>query len=237
MDVGLVVPLSGLIAAAFALLATVALAVELGVAPGKISNKNKDAKKEKAGRKPEETKASASSSAKDAIQNSADNSSPAQPISDTVRATKSGGMEALAAQQNSSAEAIITLQRSYVDGLLGHRKKYDVAIAILNEYQATEVSEEDKGLLMATQAYLSATRTGSLTSGAFALGGGVKKQTVEIDKETDSDQAPPLSDKKTGERRKPPTRGLSRDTSKKTTTGDDSNPGTARNTRRNSRPE
>ncbi len=239
MDVGLVVPMSGLIAAAFALLATVALAVELGVKPAKMPGKNKDAKDEKKGRQTDEVKGTPGKQQGVMLQNSADNSASTPPISDTVRATESGGMEALVAQQNSSAEAINTLQRSYVDGLLGHRKKYDVALAILNEFQATDVSEEEKGLLVATQAYLSATRTGSLNSGAFSLTGGLpKKQTAELAKPKDTVEATTEGEKKTGERRKPPSRtGLSRDGSKKTTTGDSSPPGTARNTKRNTRPE
>lgn len=239
MDVGLVVPMSGLIAAAFALLATVALAVELGVKPAKKPGKIKDAKDEKKDGPATDVKGAPGKSQGVALQNSADNSTLAQPVSETVRATESGGMDALVAQQNSSAEAINTLQRSYVDGLLGHRKKYDVALAILNEYQATDVSEEEKGLLVATQAYLSATRTGSLNSGAFSLTGGMpKKQTTEIVKPKDTAEATTEGVKKTGERRRPPSRtGLSRDGSKKTIDADNTTPGTARNTKRNTRPE
>lgn len=244
MDVGLVVSMSGLIAAAFALLASVALAVELGVVPGKKSAKNKDAKDKKNDKDAKESKSKSGKSAAVSEQNSTDNvnNNLPQPAFDTVRATESGGMEALVAQQNSSAESINNLQRNYVDGLLGPRKKYDVALAILNEYQAAEVSAEEAGLLVATQAYLSATRTGSLNSGAFSFGGAdktnSKKQTKEISKPNDTADATTAADKKTAERRKPPSRtGLSRDASKKTTTGDESKPGTTRNTKRNTRPE
>jgi hypothetical protein len=239
MDVGLVVQFSGLIAAAFALLASVALAVELGVAPGKISEKNKDAKDEKSVQKATNSKRSRGNSKDEPEPNLTDNSNnnSQQPAFDTVRATESGGMEALAAQQNSSAESINSLQRNFVDGLLGHRKKYDVALAILNEYKSTDVSEEDKGLLMATQAYLSATRTGSLSSGSFLLGGGgdkttSKKQTAETARPDDTTEATSTPEKKTGERRRPPSR---TNLSKKTSSGDEPNPGTARNTKRNTR--
>jgi len=234
VDVGLVVSFTGLIATAFAFLAGVALAVELGVAPGKKSAKVKSAKEEASG---SEVPKSKGSSRRRRTANSTDNGGDTheERLLDDASATEAEGLEkTVATNQNPSPDAINNLQRTYVDGLLGPRKKYDVALAILNEYKTTSVSEEEAGKLMATQAYLSATRTGSLSSGAFKT---PKKETKEIDapkrKDTKESTTPP---KKTGERSRPPS------ASRKTTTGDSESAeqpkGTARNTkRRNTRPE
>jgi hypothetical protein len=166
MDVGSVVSFNGLIAAAFALLAGFALAVELGTAPK--AKKVKPAEEDQGDSEGNEVKPSAITEAY----------SPA-------------------------VDAIQNLQRTYVDGLLGSRGKYDVSLAILNAHETTGVvSEEEAGLMVATQAYLSATRSGSAASGSFlslANVGGFK--TIASIKRT-GEQSVPAEPKKASESRK-----------------------------------
>jgi len=91
---------------------------------------------------------------------------PERPFDQVQPTAGADQFEVLAAKHASAAmDALADLQRTYVDGLLAPRGKYDVALAILNEYnEATSVSEKDVGLTMATEAYLSATRSGTMSS-------------------------------------------------------------------------
>ncbi len=190
MDVGSVVNFNGLIAAAFALLAGFALAVELGSAPK--AQKVKPAEEDQL--------------------DSEDNAVKPSAITEAY---------------SPAVDAIQNLQRTYVDGLLGSRGKYDVSLAILNAHETTGVvSEEEAGLMVATQAYLSATRSGSAASGSFlslASVGGFK--TIASIKKT-GEQSVPVEPKKTIEVRK--TTELKQLPESKSVTGEVKSPSTRR---------
>lgn len=247
MDVGLVVSLSGLIASAFALLAGLALAVELGVAPKKSAkdkpaqDQSKDAQAQK---KSSRTSRRRRVSAK---QPSADNDSE-ELLTDDEESIAARVMEkTIVAERESSIETMRNLQRTYVDGLLSPRVKYDVALSILNEHKATSVSEEEAGLLMATQAYLSATQTGPIGSAAYLFGGETrakKTEEIELSSNREKNTQDTVTPKKTSERSRPSTKtDIQKGVSRKTTAGDQSEStgetrSTARNTnRKNTRPE
>lgn len=191
MDVGTIVESAGLYATLFALLACVALAVELGRKPPKprkpIPDETAEAQLKETAAKVTLDEAKPEVKPPLEIPSRSFGSAPAPPLpppSDSVEKTiipvrpfdqvnvsnQNQQVETEAAQiqtQSDLQEALFAMQRTYVDGLLSSRGKYDVALAILNEYQATNtmnVSEKDVGLTMATEAYLSATRTGNFNT-------------------------------------------------------------------------
>lgn len=235
MDVGTIVESAGLYATAFALLACVALAVELGRKPPKPRKPIPD---ETAEAQPQETAAKVTSSeTKPEVKPTIEIPSrsfastpapPPPPPSDSVENTiipvrpfdqvnvsnqvQQTGTEAMVAAQvqaqNDLQEALFAMQRTYVDGLLSSRGKYDVALAILNEYQTTNtmnVSEKDVGLTMATEAYLSATRTGNFnTSSRVPFLSNIMKGMLAAPEgaDGDSDAASKKAARKTSETRK-----------------------------------
>ncbi|MDZ4835210.1 MAG: hypothetical protein SGJ27_15645 [Candidatus Melainabacteria bacterium] len=258
MDVGQVVNMGGLISAGFALLAGVALSVELGAAPAKIKKAKTDSAE---GQGKNGGKAARGGRARRNNRNGGKNqtSDAHEGEDDADRDFQKDAAETLIIQQDSSADLINNLQRTYVDGLLGPRIKYDVALAILNQYETTTVSEEEAGLMMATQAYLSATRTGSLTDGAAPFGGSagkaaksptgeneqIRRETTEENrKATEENISPPTKTEKPG---RPTLGGLfqkkeqvekeTKKTIEEPPPPPSSRRSTTRNTRRKTRPE
>lgn len=261
MDVGTIVESAGLYATLFALLACVALAVELGRKPPKPRKSVPD---ETAEAQPHETAAKVTSSkTKPEVKPTIEIPSrsfastpapPPPPPSDSVENTiipvrpfdqvnvsnqvQQTGTEAMVAAQvqtqSDLQEALFAMQRTYVDGLLSSRGKYDVALAILNEYQTTNtmnVSEKDVGLTMATEAYLSATRTGNFnTSSRVPFLSNIMKGMLAAPEgaDGDGDAASKKAARKTAETRKP---SESRKTSEIDSTEDKAADGSARSAR------
>lgn len=176
MDAGLAVNNTGLIAALFALMACIALSVELGIRPAPVKQldskdeggKGKETKfsgKEKEGKR---SKGVARKQTKDGLSTSTSEEVEV-PIDPTISLSDNGSSPEMSLEEQGrrrvleSVRKIVELQRKFVDGFLGPRTKYDVAIAMLNEFQNTGVSEKDQGETMATQAYLSATRNLTLS--------------------------------------------------------------------------
>jgi hypothetical protein len=245
MDVGTIVETSGLYAALFALLACIALSVELGRRPPKP--KPLRIEEDLADGKPEEPKVEPKPAAKPTFEIPArtfgapnepppaskpttESDQPVIPVRpfDQVQPTAAVPFDEFAARKAGEVqEALFALQRTYVDGLISPRGKYDVALAILNEYQATatvSVSAKDVGLTMATEAYLSATRTGTLENArvpflsnlmktmmtppeaATAEGGKEKSDKTKLKPQktkTAGEVKPPAKGTASGERRKP----------------------------------
>ena len=55
--------------------------------------------------------------------------------------------------------SITSLRERFIDGYLGPRIKYDVALTVLFESQNKKVEKPDEGLDVATQAFLEATQS------------------------------------------------------------------------------
>lgn len=184
MDVGTIVESSGLYASVFALLACVALAVELGRRPPKPKKMFVDDEEISGAPEPHvaETKSDTKLDSQPATKPSVEIPSRAfgSPVLqqtsvetpgipeipfDQIQPTVVGAFDFAAERKAALAQDnLLTLQRTYVDGFLSPRGKYDVALAILNEYQvsSTIAVSENAGQTMATEAYLSATRTGTI---------------------------------------------------------------------------
>ncbi len=230
MDVGLTVNNTGLISALFALLACIALCVELGNKPAKVPEHASDAEKKKAGeRKGKKGKSAQKSAGKgsqkrgrktaavpdekvERIDDDIETLEATRPLKDRnenarleehrlakeflaktliessskaeAPATSKEAASASASDNGSDDEStlpsaqvkiqdsmrkIVDLQRRFVDGFLGPRGKYDIAIAVLNELQSIGAGESKLAETMATEAYLSATRSTKLTDSREAL--------------------------------------------------------------------
>lgn len=168
MDVAQVVNVNGVISALFALLAGIALAVELGRKPGLRRKESQSAGAEPGGKSKKKGKEGAEPEAPQPAREAdpfslAKTVIPVKPF-DNVQSTEAGLLDQMGIHMDSSSslERLSEMQSIYVDGLLCSRNKYDVALAILNEYQeaAAMPENQDSAVLMATQAYLSATRSG-----------------------------------------------------------------------------
>ncbi len=209
MDVGTIVESSGLFAALFALLACVSLAVELGRRPPKPkrmfvedeelldTDKPSNVAPESPGAPP----------AKDPAKPSVEIPSrgfgspvvtetvaeapgiPEIPF-DQVQPTIASAYDFAAERKAALAQDnLLILQRTYVDGFLSPRGKYDVALAILNEYRvsSTIAVSENVGQTMATEAYLSATRTGKMESERAPFLAGLMKTILTPSAESTAD--------------------------------------------------
>lgn len=190
MDVGTIVENSGLYASVFALLACVALAVELGRRPPKPKNMfvadeetTVEAGQNTTATKPDDTtdsKPHTKPHTKPSVeipsrafgspvlqQTTVEPAAIPEIPFDQLQPTVVGAFDFAAERKAALAQDnLLVLQRTYVDGFLSPRGKYDVALAILNEYQvsSTIAVAENAGQTMATEAYLSATRTGTITT-------------------------------------------------------------------------
>jgi hypothetical protein len=210
VDVGTIVENSGLLAALFALLACVALAVELGRRPPKpkqmfvsddeLSESDKTSKTEdKTQTAPVESTGPAKPSLE--IPSRGFGSPVLQPAPaavsaipevpfDQVQPTIANASDFAAERKASLAhDNLLILQRTYVDGFLSSRGKYDVALAILNEYRvsSTIAASTNVGQTMATEAYLSATRTGAIEGDRAPFLAGLMKSIISQPAETIAD--------------------------------------------------
>lgn len=64
-----------------------------------------------------------------------------------------------ASELDESNASITSLRGRFIDGFLGPRIKYDVALTVLYESQNKKVEKPDEGLDVATQAFLEATQS------------------------------------------------------------------------------
>lgn len=153
MDVGLFVTTNGVLASVFALLAAIALGVELGQRPFNPAQAkaNTTPPAGKGGAAPAKGK-------NGKAQKSPDRADKAKVGSDEKTVVASVESSSLSSMDE-SVLSVVDMQRRFVDGFLGARTKYDVALAILNEYKEAGLTAdtEEGGATMAKQAYLSAT--------------------------------------------------------------------------------
>ncbi|MBX3150242.1 hypothetical protein KF728_08860 [Candidatus Obscuribacterales bacterium] len=209
MDVGTIVESSGLFAALFALLACVSLAVELGRRPPKpkkmfvedeeLLETEKPSKVEPQSQVPPAAKAPAKPSveipsrgfgspviAETAAEVPGIPEIPFDQVQPTIASAYDFAAERKAAL---AQDNLLILQRTYVDGFLSPRGKYDVALAILNEYRvsSTMAFSENVGQTMATEAYLSATRTGKMESERAPFLAGLMKTILTPSAESTTD--------------------------------------------------
>lgn len=139
MDVQATVGNTAFITAIFAFLSCIALWVELGDKP-KVdeSSENEDSGK------------------------SSPNTLPADQIDktiDTTHAALTDGIARSEIKETTSGASLTSLRARFVDGFLGPRIKYDVALTTLYESQNKKVETPDEGFDMATQAFLEATQS------------------------------------------------------------------------------
>lgn len=143
MDVGLVVGNVGYLAALFAGLSALALAVQLGEPPVIDKNKKKSV-------------AASRSNLKVASKQKQPTSQIASPDQD-VTFTTEGGFVGNELPNNELS--ISDLRQTFVDGFSGPRSKYDIALTILHEIQSDAGATIDGGSTMAAEAYLDATHS------------------------------------------------------------------------------
>ncbi len=153
MDVGLFVTTNGVLASIFALLAAIALGVELGQRPFDPAQLKTNANPPtgKGGAAPPKGKNGKAQKSP----NPADKAKLGADEKTVVASVESSSLSSM----DESVLSVVDMQRRFVDGFLGARTKYDVALAILNEYQEAGLTAdtEEGGATMAKQAYLSAT--------------------------------------------------------------------------------
>lgn len=138
MDVGLIVGNVGYLAALFAGLSALALAVQLGEPP--VTDKNK--------------KKSESASRSKQKQPSHQIANPDQDV------TFNAEGKLVANEMTSDQELSLSdLRKTFVDGFSGPRSKYDIALTILHEIQSDAGGTMDGGSTIAAEAYLDATHS------------------------------------------------------------------------------
>jgi|AGTN01.2.fsa_nt_gi hypothetical protein len=142
MDVGLVVGNVGYLAALFAGLSALALAVQLGEPP--VSDKGKQKKRESNGNRSKTSRLQAKEPQL---------ASPDQDV--TFNAEGKLVANELTVNQELSLN---DLRKTFVDGFSGPRSKYDIALTILHEIR-NDGGTIDGGSTMAAEAYLDATHS------------------------------------------------------------------------------
>jgi len=159
MDVGLVVGNVGYLAALFAGLSALALAVQLGEPPA--SDKGKQKKRE------------GGSHAKEQASSEQD-------------LTFNAEGKLVANELTSNKEISLSdLTMTFVDGFSGPRSKYDIALTILHEIQ-NDAGTSDSGSTMAAEAYLDATQSilfSEQSEPLLALRGGSEQPRRQVQRE------------------------------------------------------
>ena len=139
MDVGATVGNTAFITAIFAFLSCIALFVELGD-------------------KPKDDQAPNSGDSEKTIVDG-DSVDHLDKTLDSTHAALTDGVARSQIKETASGASLTSLRARFIDGFLGPRIKYDVALTTLFESQNKKVDTPDEGSDMATQAFLEATQS------------------------------------------------------------------------------
>jgi len=243
MDVGTIVESSGLFAALFALLACVSLAVELGRRPPKpkkmfvedeevletdnppnVEPKSSEPPPAKAPAKPSVEIPSRGFGSPVIPETAAEPPGIPEIPFDQVQPTIASAYDFAAERKAALAQDnLLILQRTYVDGFLSPRGKYDVALAILNEYRVspTMAVSDNVGQTMATEAYLSATRTGKMDSERAPFLAGLMKTILTPSAESTATDTNPEAGDKTKKVKQSPKKSEKSESAKRASSSDE----------------
>lgn len=158
MDAGATVGDIGFLTAFFAVMAWLALSVELGYPPKITKNTKKTSNT--ALQSTAKPSASIDSGEKTRIDEPAELST--SDLEKTVISQSAGMADGLARSQlrdSQTGSSLDDLRFTFVDGYSCPRLKYDVALTVLYEYQNAKVEPQDGGTTMATEAFTRATQS------------------------------------------------------------------------------
>lgn len=164
MDVGSTVGNIAIFTAIFAAMSYMALFVELGEGP-RVKKKKKMLVP---GDKRDKTEKNVPKAASGSISNQAlddktelKKQQEAMDLEHTIASNTpcTDGVALSELDEEASGASITSLRARFIDGFLGPRIKYDVALTVLFESKNTKVDKDDMGLDVATQAFLEATHS------------------------------------------------------------------------------